>query len=107
MQPVIQDTKRLKEMATKICNNYVSGTTVPVEDDDSMDNEAVRQKEYLEKVVTSLKNQLRQMEKLNKMNSAKMMRDNKVLLNEISMLKIEMLEMRKFKAKLPNIRTRS
>ena len=71
-----------------------------------MDNEAVRQKEYLEKVVSSLKNQLKQMEKLNKLNSAKMLRDNKVLLNEISFLKTEMMEMRKFKAKLPNIKTK-
>lgn len=104
MQPMIQDTKKLKEAATTLCNKYVSGNAAIHEEEDTMDNEAVRQKEYLEKVVSSLKNQLKQMEKLNKLNSAKMLRDNKVLLNEISLLKTEMMEMRKFKAKLPNIK---
>ena len=107
LQPVLQDTKKLKETAGNICNKYVAGNITLNEEEETTDNEAVRQKEYLEKVVTSLKNQLKQMEKLNKLNSAKMLRDNKVLLNEISLLKKEMLEMQKFKAKLPNINKKS
>ena len=107
LQPVLQDTKKLKETAGNICSKYVTGNNTLNEDEETTDNEAVRQKEYLEKVVTSLKNQLKQMEKLNKLNSAKMLRDNKVLLNEISLLKKEMFEMRKFKAKLPNINRKS
>ena len=39
-----------------------------------------------------------------KLNSAKMLRDNKVLLKEIDTLKREMVEMKKFKVKLPMIR---
>ena len=39
-----------------------------------------------------------------KLNSAKMLRDNKVLLKEIDTLKKEMFEMKKFKVKLPVIR---
>ena len=39
-----------------------------------------------------------------KLNSAKMLRDNKVLLKEIETLKKEMMEMKKFKVKLPVIK---
>ena len=39
------------------------------------------------------------------MNSAKMLRDNKVLLKEIETLKKEMMEMKKFKEKLPVIKS--
>ena len=38
-----------------------------------MDDEAVRQKEYLERVVSSQKHQLKQMEKLHKLTYAKML----------------------------------
>ena len=37
MQPVVQDTKKLKEMATTICNKYVSGNTAIHEEEDTMD----------------------------------------------------------------------
>ena len=67
------------------------------EDDTSIDHEAVRQKEYLERVVASQKHQLKQMEKLHKLTYSKMVKDNKVLLDEISILKREMTDMRKFK----------
>ena len=52
--------------------------------------------QYLEKVVNSQKNQLKQMEKLHKLNHSKMLRDNKVLLSEIALLKKEMSAIRKF-----------
>lgn len=42
------------------------------------EEEASRQKEFLEKVVVSQKSQLQQLEKLQKLNCVKMMRDNKV-----------------------------
>ena len=41
-------------MATTICNKYVSGNAVIYEEEDTMDNKAVRQREHLEKVVSSL-----------------------------------------------------
>ena len=91
------------------------------QEDDTREEEAARQKEFLEKVVISQKGQLRQLEKVKnidtsqhyglcanaqvqKLNSAKMLRDNKVLLKEIDTLKREMVEMKKFKVKLPVIR---
>ena len=42
--------------------------------------------------------------KVQRLNSAKMLRDNKVLLKEIETLKKEMMEMKKFKVKLPVIK---
>ena len=67
-------------------------------DEDKVDNETVRQKEYLERVVSSQKHQLKQMEKLHKLTYNKMLQDNKHLLNEISLLKKEMTEIRKYKS---------
>ena len=72
------------------------GTNVEQEEDD-IDHEAVRQMEYLERVVASQKHQLKQMEKLHKLTNSKMIKDNKILLNEITILKREMTDMRKFK----------
>ena len=72
------------------------GNNVEQEEDD-IDHEAVRQKEYLERVVASQKHQLKQMEKLHKLTNSKMIKDNKILLNEITILKREMTDMRKFK----------
>ena len=51
LQPVLQDTKKLKETAGNICNKYVNGNDTFNEEEETTDNEAVRQKEYLEKVV--------------------------------------------------------
>ena len=90
-------------------------------EEESREEETARQKEFLEKVVVSQKGQLRQLEKVGdgenlalfylnippkvqKLNSAKMLRDNKVLLKEIETLKKEMMEMKKFKVKLPVIK---
>ena len=42
------------------------------QDDEDIDHEAVRQKEYLERVVASQKHQLKQMEKLHKLTHSKM-----------------------------------
>ena len=67
------------------------------QDDEDIDHEAVRQKEYLERVVASQKHQLRQMEKLHKLTHSKMVKDNKLLLDEIAILKREMTDMRKYK----------
>ena len=63
--------------------------------------ETVRQKDYLEKTVLSLKSQLSQVDQQNKTNSAKMLKENKALLQEISRLKAELKDVKKFKAKLP------
>ena len=67
------------------------------QDDEDIDHEAVRQKEYLERVVSSQKHQLKQMEKLHKLTHSKMVKDNKLLLDEIAILKREMTDMRKYK----------
>ena len=67
------------------------------QDDEDIDHEAVRQKEYLERVVASQKHQLKQMEKLHKLTHSKMVKDNKLLLDEIAILKREMTDMRKYK----------
>ena len=60
-----------------LCSRYVSGPAV-VEEEESREDETMRQKEFLEKVVVSQKNQLKQLEKLQKLNCVKMLRDNKV-----------------------------
>ena len=74
-----------------------SGLEVIEDEEENVDSEAVRQKEYLEKVVSSQKHQLRQMEKLHKLTYAKMLQDNRHLLTEIALLKKEMTELRKFR----------
>ena len=74
----------------------VRGNTVEQEEE-TINHEGVRQKEYLERVVASQKHQLKQMEKLHKLTNSKMIKDNKVLLNEIAILKREMNDMRKYK----------
>ena len=75
-----------------------SGLSTDELDEDKVDNETVRQKEYLERVVSSQKHQLKQMEKLHKLTYNKMLQDNKHLLSEISLLKKEMAESRKYKS---------
>ena len=75
---------------------FVRRNTVE-QDDEDIDHEAVRQKEYLERVVASQKHQLKQMEKLHKLTHSKMVKDNKLLLDEIAILKREMTDMRKYK----------
>ena len=75
---------------------FVRRNTVE-QDDEDIDHEAVRQKEYLERVVSSQKHQLKQMEKLHKLTHSKMVKDNKLLLDEIAILKREMTDMRKYK----------
>ena len=75
-----------------------SGLSTDELDEDKVDNETVRQKEYLERVVSSQKHQLKQMEKLHKLTYNKMLQDNKHLLSEISLLKKEMTEIRKYKS---------
>jgi hypothetical protein len=89
-------------------------------EEEPKEEEATRQKEFLERVVVSQKSQLRQLEKLQKLNCVKMMRDNKVLvrhysalfhvslqmlLKEIETLKKEMVEIKRFKVKLPAIKS--
>ena len=70
---------------------------VEQEEEDTINIEGVRQKEYLERVVASQKHQLKQMEKLHKLTNSKMIKDNKVLLNEIAILKREMNDMRRYR----------
>ena len=70
---------------------------VEQEEEDTINIEGVRQKEYLERVVASQKHQLKQMEKLHKLTNSKMIKDNKVLLNEIAILKREMNDMRNYR----------
>ena len=59
------------------------------QEEETINQEGVRQKEYLERVVASQKHQLKQMEKLHKLTNSKMIKDNKVLLNEIAILAID------------------
>ena len=67
----------LMQAVAGLCSRYVSGPAV-VEEEESREDETMRQKEFLEKVVASQKNQLKQLEKLQKLNCVKMLRDNKV-----------------------------
>ena len=129
----------LMQAVAGLCSRYVSGPAVE-EEEESREDETMRQKEFLEKVVASQKNQLKQLEKLQKLNCVKMLRDNKVtasivqqymgylasihsytlaphfyarlvhifpqiLLKEIELLKKEMAEMKRFKVKLPIIKS--
>ena len=103
LQSVLQDPKKLKDVASGLCSKYGGGTGQVSEQDTELSekNETVRQKDYLEKTVVSLKNQLSQVEQQNKTNSAKMLKENKSLLQEIARLKTELKDVKKFKAKLP------
>ena len=81
---------------------FVPGETgeVDTESDSSTQNEVVRQKDYLEKTVLSLKSQLSQVEQQNKSNNLKMFRENKELLREIARLKKEILDLKQFRVKI-------
>ena len=82
---------------------FVPGETGEVDTetgDSSTQNEVVRQKDYLEKTVLSLKSQLSQVEQQNKSNNLKMFRENKELLREIARLKKEILDLKQFRVKL-------
>ena len=65
------------QVATGLCQRHLAGAAV-VAQEEPREEEATRQKEFLEKVVVSQKSQLQQLEKLQKLNCVKMMRDNKV-----------------------------
>ena len=78
---------------------FVRRNTVE-QDDEDIDHEAVRQKEYLEKTVISLKNQLSQVEHQNKSNNLKMFRENKELLRDIARLKKEINDLKQFRVKI-------
>ena len=103
LQSVLQDPKKLKDLACSLCNKYGAGPgqTPEADTEVSEKTETVRQKDYLEKTVLSLKSQLSQVDQQNKTNSAKMLKENKALLQEISRLKAELKDVKKFKAKLP------
>ena len=81
---------------------FVPGETgeVDTESDSSTQNEVVRQKDYLEKTVLSLKSQLSQVEQQNKSNNLKMFRENKELLREIARLKKEILDLKQFRVRI-------
>ena len=66
-------------MRSLLCSRHGAGEGPAAEQDTeaTSQNEVVRQKEYLEKTVVSLKNQLSQVETLNKSNSAKMLKENR------------------------------
>ena len=103
LQSALQDPKKLKDVASSLCSKYGvgSGQTAEPDTEVSEKTETVRQKDYLEKTVLSLKSQLSQVDQQNKTNSAKMLKENKALLQEISRLKAELKDVKKFKAKLP------
>jgi len=103
LQSVLQDPKKLRDAASSLCNKFGVGAAHTTEQDTELSEktETVRQKDYLEKTVLSLKSQLSQVDQQNKTNSAKMLKENKALLQEISRLKAELKDVKKFKAKLP------
>ena len=76
------------------------GADADSEADSSTQNEVVRQKDYLEKTVLSLKSQLSQVEQQNKSNNLKMFRENKELLREIARLKKEILDLKQFRVRI-------
>ena len=92
-----------KKAAAVLGTKFVPGETGEVDTetgDSSTQNEVVRQKDYLEKTVLSLKSQLSQVEQQNKSNNLKMFRENKELLREIARLKKEILDLKQFRVKL-------
>ena len=91
-----------KKAAAVLGTKFVPGETgeVDTESDSSTQNEVVRQKDYLEKTVLSLKSQLSQVEQQNKSNNLKMFRENKELLREIARLKKEILDLKQFRVKI-------
>ena len=91
LQPMLQDPKKLKDAASGLCSKYggSEGGDTDHDADTANQTEVVRQKDYLEKTVISLKSQLSQVEQQNKSNNLKMFRENKALLQEISRLKKE------------------
>lgn len=91
-----------KKAAAVLGSKFVPGETgeVDTEADSSTQNEVVRQKDYLEKTVLSLKSQLSQVEQQNKSNNLKMFRENKELLREIARLKKEILDLKQFRVRI-------
>ena len=99
LHPLLQDPKKLKDAVSALCSKHGAGDGAEAEQDadSSTQSEIVRQKDYLEKTVLSLKSQLSQVEQQNKSNNLKMFRENKELLREISRLKKEIHESKKFR----------
>jgi len=102
LHPHLQDPKKLKDAVTVMCNKYGASDAVDVETDadTTTQNEVVRQKDYLEKTVTSLKCQLSQVEQQNKSNNLKMFKENKDLLREIARLKKENQDLKAYRVKI-------
>ena len=92
----------MKDAASILCSRYggSEGGDTEHDADTTTQNEVVRQKEYLEKTVLSLKNQLSQVEQQNKSNNLKMFRENKELLREIARLKKEINDLKQFRMKI-------
>ena len=102
LHPVLQDPKKLKEAASVLCSKHGASEAAEADTDadSTTQNEVVRQKDYLEKTVLSLKSQLSQVEQQNKSNNLKMFRENKELLREIARLKKEIHDLKQFRVRI-------
>lgn len=102
LHPLLQDPKKLKDAVSVLCNKYgvSDGVDVETDADTTTQNEVVRQKDYLEKTVMSLKCQLNQVEQQNKSSNLKMFKENKELLKEIARLKKENHDLKAYRVKL-------
>ena len=102
LHPLLQDPKKLKDAVSVLCNKYgvSDGVDVETDADTTTHNEVVRQKDYLEKTVMSLKCQLNQVEQQNKSSNLKMFKENKDLLKEIARLKKENHDLKAYRVKL-------
>ena len=102
LHPLLQDPKKLKDAVSALCNKYgvSDGVDVETDADTTTHNEVVRQKDYLEKTVMSLKCQLNQVEQQNKSSNLKMFKENKDLLKEIARLKKENHDLKAYRVKL-------
>ena len=101
---VSQDAKSLREAVANMCKKYIkhlesSGATTTMEDESETKNaleEIMRQKAFLERSVSSLKNQMEKERKNHKQEYFRKLRENAFLLEEIAELKKELIEAKKY-----------
>lgn len=91
---ILQDAKALKEAVTSICKKYAKvmegGVSANLEDENETHKaleEVMRQKAFLERQVSSLKNQMEKDKKNHRMEYLRKLRENAFLLEEIAELK--------------------
>ncbi|XP_023325857.1 cilia- and flagella-associated protein 57 [Eurytemora carolleeae] len=79
----VQDPKRLKETVSTFCKKFTGDKVRYYQDEENPLEDVLNQKVYLENKVSSLHNQLHQVEESNKKNAVKLLNANKFLLKEM------------------------